>query len=241
MKFIIIFAITSYSLCAFSQSRILLEACNRIDNSNDRLLCFEEIQKNNKEHQLKPEDKMQLAINAAQKEFSEFQEIINTGISYNNYSTLISKPASALGTLKLELKGTMPHMINTLEAALEAYSDAGKIWHASIFNSQDGGIIFGKILNPETSGLMNIVQKYELMTERKLTLTNLPPDPAIRKIWMHASNLTSNAFNGSLSNKSGRTSDIEKDPFRPLPIMDGKCKNKYSLEYDPKVCEGQFN
>lgn len=51
----------------------------------------------------------------------------------------------------------------------------------------------------------------------------------------------SNAFNNSAPDASGKTTDIGKDPFRPLPIINEKCKNKYSLEFNPKDCEGNLN
>lgn len=51
----------------------------------------------------------------------------------------------------------------------------------------------------------------------------------------------SNTYNNSTPDASEKIIGLEKDPFRPLPKINEKCKNKYSLQFDPKVCDDNLN
>lgn len=220
-----------------SQSNILLEACNKIENPNDRLACFREIH-TPPTQTITTTDRQQIAIEVIKTEFAELQQIIRTGISYNTYSDSIIKPAKKLGALKLELNGTMPYMINSLEEAIVAYNDAKTVWHASIYDSMDGGILAGKILNPERAGLLGIVKKYNIPLETKLLTPHLPATAAILNIFDYAENKTKDAFATTTSpEKNIPLNEIIPTPFRPMPPVNDKCKDKYSLLYDPLICK----
>lgn len=237
MKKYIFIVLIFLSLSATSQSNILLEACNKINNQDNRLACFKEVYQTS-EQKTTAIDRQQIAIDSMKKEFAELQQIIKTGISYNAYSEAITKPAMKLGSLKLETNGEMPYMIKSLEDAIVAYNDAGTVWRASIHDSMDGGIFTGKILNPEQSGLMRIVNKYNLRLESKLLNTHLPPNEAILKIFKYAEDKTRDAFTEISPLKKNTTEDkINTNVFREIIPTNEKCKNKYNIDYDPLVCE----
>ncbi len=236
MKKYIFIALIFLSLPVISQSNILLEACNKIDNQDNRLACFKEIHQTS-EQKTPFISKQQIAIDSMKKEFAELQQIIKTGISYNVYSEAITKPAMKLGSLKLETNGEMPYMIKSLEDAIVAYNDAGAVWRASIHDSIDGGIFTGKILNPERSGLMRIVNKYNLRLESKLLNPHLPPNEAILNIFKYAEDKTKDAFAEVSRSKKNTTEDkIDANIFREIIPINEKCKNKYNIDYDPLVC-----
>ena len=226
---------------SFSQPQIILEACNKIENPSDRLTCFNEVIKIKSALPITSKiDSEQIAIDRTKKTFIAFQEVIKNGVSLNNYKSLIEEPIKEVGLLKLELRGEMPHMIGTLDEVIRAYKDAEILWHASIYESQDGGIFVGKILNPETTGLSRIVEKYNLPTEKKLLNRHLSFEIAIQKIWNHAEHLTRKAFfdqNSSTTN-SDEGDILNSNVFRPLKPIDKKCKDKYDIFYDSKVCNG---
>ncbi|WP_404302901.1 hypothetical protein [Alicycliphilus denitrificans] len=225
------------SFSALSQSNILLEACNKIENQSDRLACFKEIYTTTTKT-ITATDKQEIAINSIKREFAELQQIIRTGISYNTYSEAIIKPAMKLGALKLELNGEMPYMVNSLEDAVIAYNDAKTVWHASIYDSMDGGIFAGKILNPERSGLLEIVKKYNLPLESKLLNPRLPAMAAVLKIFDYAENKTKDAFTTAASPMEHTSNNkVNIDPFRPISPVNDKCKDKFSILYDPLVCK----
>ena len=229
------------SFSAFSQSSILLEACNKIEIQSDRLSCFKEIYKATA-HAPDLPDKQQLAIDSVKKEFAELQQIIKTGISYKAYSDLMVKPAMKLGSLKVELNGGMPYMIRSLEEAVIAYNDAKTVWHASIYDSMDGGIFVGKILNPERSGLIEIVKKYNLPLESKLLQPHLPATTAIMKIFDYAEGKTKDAFAvEAVAIDAKKSEDLLNkkdyfDPFRKIDPLGEKCRDKFDVFYDPVAC-----
>lgn len=237
MKKYIFIALIFLSLSATSQSNILLEACNKIDNQDNRLDCFKEVYKSS-EQKTTAIDRQQIAIDSMKKEFAELQQIIKTGISYNAYLEAITKPAMKLGSLKLEIGGEMPYMTKSLEDAIVAYNDAAAVWRASIYDSMDGGIFTGKILNPEQSGLIEIVNKYNLRLESKLLNTHLPPNEAILKIFKYAEDKTRDAFTEIAPPQKNTTENkIDTNHFLEIIPTIEKCKNKYNVDYDPRVCE----
>lgn len=195
MKYIYLILLLLSCENSFSQSKIILEACNKIENSKIRLDCFNEAIKIKSEPQLSNQiDQEKIAIDKTQKAFFMLQEVIKRGTSLNNYNILIIDIAKEVGSLKLTLKGEMPYMIGILDDAIIAYNDAAILWHTSIYESQDGGILVGKILNPDRTGLSKMVVKYKLPTETKLFNKHIPFEIAIQKIWDHAENLTREAF-----------------------------------------------
>lgn len=60
-----------------------------------------------------------------------------------------------------------------------------RIWHASIYNSSDGGFL-GRVLNPNYTGLQGLVRKYNLPTRTFLLSEHLPVDSALPIIWKYA-------------------------------------------------------
>lgn len=235
-KFILIILML-LSFSALSQSDILLEACNKIDNQGDRLACFKEIYAASVKTK-EATDKQEIAIDSIKREFAELQQVIRTGISYKTYSEVIVRPAMKLGALKRELNGEMPYMINSLEEAVVAYNDAKTVWHASIYDSMDGGIFAGKILNPERSGLLEIVSKYNLPVESRLLNAHLPAMTAVLKIFDYAENKTKDAFAiAALPVEDVSANKVNIDPFRSIGPIDDKCKDKFSVLYDPLVCK----
>lgn len=50
-----------------------------------------------------------------------------------------------------------------------------------------------------------------------------------------------NTFNNSAPDASGKIINTENPSFRSLPVINEKCKNRYSLNFDPKICEGNLN
>lgn len=217
------------SFSALSQSSILMEACNRIENKNDRLACFKEIYTQPTQTNAVI-DKQQAAIDSIKMEFAELQQVIKTGISYNAYSAAIIKPAMKLGALKLELNNTMPHMVYSLEEAVVAYNDAGTVWRASIYDSQDGGIFVGKVLDPRSSGLLEIVRKYDLKLETKLLTNHLPATAAILKIFDYAEKRTTDAFEPvPLQEENAQSNDSYPKHSQSKGLVNDKCKDRYSL------------
>ncbi|MFC4473071.1 hypothetical protein [Comamonas denitrificans] len=225
------------SFSVASQSNILLEACNKIDNQDNRLACFKEAYQASAQKTTAIDGK-KIAIDSIKKEFAELQQIIKTGVSYNAYLEAIIKPAMKLGSLKLEVNGDMPYMIRSLEEAIVAYNDAGTVWHASIHDSIDGGILVGKILNPEQSGLMGIVKKYNLRLDSKLLNTHLPPNEAILKIFEYAEGKTRDAFAEIVPSKNNTKEEkIDTNSVMKINPASEKCKSIYNIDYDPLVCE----
>ena len=107
---------------------------------------------------------------------------------------LILEPAKELGVLRQEVPNLDSAALTKLGEAVAAYNDAGTVWRASIFNSQDAGIFFGQILDPNRTGLNAIVNRYRLTTTTVLLSTHLPVEAALSTIWRSAEMSAKNAF-----------------------------------------------
>ena len=134
------------------------------------------------------------ALKRARSAFAAVASTVQSGVTFNNYSQLIMEPAKELGILRQEASTLNPLVFEKLQSAVAAYNDAAIVWRASIYQSQDGGILIGRILNPEQTGLVPIVNKYGLHTTTMLFNPHLPADSAIARIWRYAEMKTKEAF-----------------------------------------------
>ncbi len=202
-----------------AQSTMLLEACNAIEDKDKRLACFSELSS------LKASTATDAAA-AGKKVKNAFASIagaVNSGISLNNYSTLILEPAKELEIFRQEKPTPNQRAIELYEEALVSYRDAEKVWHASIFDSSDGGLFLGKILTPRYTGLQGIVEKYNLPIKKILLREHLSADLALPIIWQRARELAKNAGealekpvpdNANQEPKSAGQSSPPKDPSK---------------------------
>lgn len=195
-------AVTCIALFAGSgvqaQPTALLEACNSIGDKDKRLLCFKELET------LKGAGmKNSTSTTGLKNSFAAIAGAVNSGISYNNYKLLIVEPAKAVGVFKQENPNVSKEVGNSLDRAVEAYNDAERLWNASIFRSQDGGI-FGRILNYERLGLTEIVNKYNLPTTKVLFNAHVSIGAALPVIWRYAEDASKAAFDAIEKNKTDK-------------------------------------
>ena len=192
-KFFIATTLWVIASVVYAQPKVLLEACNSIDDRARRMECLEEImQRQAAKHDAK--DAQTTALKRAKAAFAAIASTVQSGVSYNNYSVLILEPAKELGILRQEVPNLDSAALSKLSEAVAAYNDAGTVWRASIFNSQDAGIFFGQILDPVRTGLTSIVDRYRLSTTTVLLSTHLPVEAALSTIWRSAEMSAKNAF-----------------------------------------------
>lgn len=180
---------------ANAQPRVLMEACNAIDDRAKRMECLDQLM------QLQPAnvgsarngDSQELALKRAKAAFASIASVVQTGISYNNYSALILEPAKELGVLRQGAPVLNTQVFEKLSESVRAYNDAAIVWQASIYQTQNAGV-FGRILAPDRSGLMPIVNRYGLSTTTVLLNQHLPAEEALAKIWRHAALSSERAF-----------------------------------------------
>jgi murein DD-endopeptidase MepM/ murein hydrolase activator NlpD len=167
---------------AHAQPTALLEACNSIDDKDKRLACLKEL--SNLRSPAVP------GVDAATKKlknaFAAVAGAVSSGVSLQNYSALLLEPSKELEIFSQERPAPSQRVLGLYEEALLSYRDAERVWHANIFDSSDGGLFLGRILNPEYTGLQGIVNKYNLPTRKVLLSTHLPADAALQIIWRHA-------------------------------------------------------
>lgn len=169
------------SISAMAQSSHLLEACNSLEDKEKRMACLKELVAfNKKDENISAASSSLRRLKAA---FAGIAGSVNAGVSYNNYKTLIIEPARELGIFKQEVPTANKEALESLDASVAAYNDAERLWRASIYKSQDGGIFFGRILNYETSGLTDIVSKYNLPTKTVLMNPHVSANEGLSIIW----------------------------------------------------------
>ena len=188
----------------------ILEACNAIVDSEKRLKCMQELIELHK----KPIDN-KASIKELNRAFSSIKGAINSGISLRSYQELIIDPAKAVSIFKSENPNTDTKIIDLLEEAINAYTDAATVWKADIFDSRDGGIFFGKILPYNQLGLTNIVNRYKLATTIVLSTDHLPLDQALNKIWLIADEKVTAAFEEL--NRTDATKVLSRISLNSLP------------------------
>ena len=166
---------------AHAQTTALLEACNTIDDRDKRLACLKELSA------LKSPTMLDAAAGAkrVKNSFAAVTGAVNSGVSLNSYSALLLEPSKELEIFRQEKPSSNQRALDLYDEALLSYRDAEKVWHASIFKSFDGGL-FGRVLNPQNTGLQEIVNKYNLQTRQILFNTHLPAETALSVIWRHA-------------------------------------------------------
>ena len=120
---------------------------------------------------------------------------MNNSCWINNYRVLI-EPAKALGVFKLEYPNAGSATLAFLDRALMAYNDADRLWNASIYKSRDAGA-FGRILNYQSEGLMDVVARYNLATTTVLFTPHISANSALPVIWRYAENAWKEAFDST--------------------------------------------
>lgn len=165
---------------ALAQPSALMDACNAVSEKEQRLACFKEL--------------IDLKAGGAQSEaagkkvksaFASLAGAVSSGISYNNYGTLILDPAKELEVFRREHPTTSPVAVLLFDQALVAYRDAQKVWHANIYLSNEAGA-WGRILDVADAQLGDIVYKYKLPLQTRLFSKHLNADAALSEIWKYA-------------------------------------------------------
>jgi len=177
-------AITGLLLCigAHAQPSALLEACNSVEDKDKRLACFKELSNLNSSGTTDA-----AAGKRVKNAFAAIAGAVNSGVSFTNYSAMILEPAKEIGIFKQEIPKPDPRVLDLFDQSLVSYRDAEKVWHANIYDSSDGGLFLGRVLNPNyVPGLQDIVRKYNLPTRRILLAEHLPVDTALPIIWRYA-------------------------------------------------------
>jgi len=192
-KRIVIMILYCVASLASAQSKMLLEACNALENRDKRMECLKELMQ---QPVTKNDAKsaQTVALKRTKAVFAATASAVQLGISYNNYSILIMDPAKELGVLRQEALDLDPGVLEKLSEAVAAYNDAATVWAASIFRSRDAGL-FGRVLDPDQTGLTSIVRRYHLSTTSVFLGTHLPLDAALSSIWRSAEMSAKNAFN----------------------------------------------
>ena len=189
-KIIVVSTLLMASLVARAQQGALLEACNAIDDRAKRLACMQELTS------IKGSGSSDAAeaLRRVKDAFAGIAGAVNAGVSFNNYRSMIVDPARALGVFKQQNPNASKEALDSLDASVAAYNDAERLWRASIYESQDAGILFGQILNYEQSGLTDVVKKYGLPTTTVLMNPHVSANQALPIIWRYADQTAQSAF-----------------------------------------------
>ena len=182
-------AVMLISLGVQAQQSALLEAGNAIDDEEKRLACLKELTNLNA---TRANDAT--SIKRVKAGFSAIAGAVNSGLSYENYKSMILEPARELGIFRQENPNTKTAALALLEKSVAAYNDAERLWRAYIYKSQDGGILFGRILNYQLLGLTDIINTYNLPTTVVLFNPHVQISTALPIIWQYAENSAKEAF-----------------------------------------------
>lgn len=206
---------------ALAQSSALMDACNAVNDKEQRLACFKEL--------------MDLKAGSAQgneaagkrvkSAFASVAGAVGSGVSYNSYATLILEPAKELEVFRREHPSASPVAVLLFDQALVAYRDAQKVWHSSIYLSRDAGA-WGRILDVADAQLGDIVYKYKLALQTRLLSKHLNADAALSEIWKYAdqrARLATDVLDGRVAATSvtitcdqwGNPKDAEGNPCTP--------------------------
>ena len=171
-------------------SSILIEACNGIKDDAKRLSCLQEIMSSKSQNFTQTDN----GIQDLKKAFASISGAVNSGINFQKYQAIALEPSKALSVLTAINKDVEPDVIEHLTKSAEAYKDAETLWRAHIYNGQDAGIMFGRILNYRMAGLDWLVKKYQLPTNTVLFNENVPLNPSLSIIWREANANASKAM-----------------------------------------------
>lgn len=171
-------------------SSILIEACNGIKEDAKRLNCLQEIMSSKSQNFAQTDN----GIQDLKKTFASISGAVNSGINFQKYQAIALEPSKALSALTAINKDVEPDVIEYLTKSAEAYKDAETLWRAHIYNGQDAGIMFGRILNYRMAGLDWLVKKYQLPTNTVLFNENVPLNPSLSIIWREANANASKAM-----------------------------------------------
>lgn len=199
-QILILFSIFSES--ASSQPTALLEACNAVEDKEKRLECFKELSSVSRQPAAANTNDTSRIANA----FSAVAGAVSSGVSFNNYTSLLLEPARELEIFKQTKPAPDQRIIDLYNESLIAYKDAERVWYASIYKSEDGGLFVGKVLDPRRAGLVDLVAKYNLPTTSVLLSINLPSDLALNIIWTQAK-LKAQEANELIRNPAALTKD----------------------------------
>ena len=171
-------------------SSILIEACNGIKEDAKRLNCLQEIMSSKSQNFAQTDN----GIQDLKKTFASISGAVNSGINFQKYQAIALEPSKALSALTAINKDVEPDVIEYLTKSAEAYKDAETLWRAHIYNGQDAGIMFGRILNYRMAGLDWLVKKYQRPTNTVLFNENVPLNPSLSIIWREANANASKAM-----------------------------------------------
>lgn len=175
----------------WSQSPVLLEACNSIADADKRLLCLKELVAQSGE-QSKSRNAA-TGVASLKRVFTSISASTSSGMSYKDYSGMAQEPVRAVAIFRSENPGVNADALQQLSDAAEAYKDAEILWRAHVYRSQDAG--FGsRILNYKMLRLDWIVDKYHLPTKRVLLNDHVSIEEALPRIWRYAESNAKDAF-----------------------------------------------
>lgn len=169
----------SFAMPAHAEASILLQACNALTDTEQRLKCLMELMQKSS-----PNNESNVALVDLKRRFSETFASIEVGISYQQYAQISLEPARALAAYKVSAASLAPKGVALLELSVQALSDAQRLWHAQIFKSKDGGIFLGgDVVIIAGSGVGDILERYNLAARDVKWINTLSLVPAV---WQRA-------------------------------------------------------
>ena len=177
-KAIFILTLLSSSL-AVAEPTALLEACNNIPTSANRLECFEELFKS------RPQAQSSSSASNLREAIIGLNGAIASQISLSQYKALRLELAKQLSIYKASTNANS-HVVQLASESLNAYTDAETFWSANIREGGSRGL-----LSPEdmaSLGMGGFIEKY------KIPLTDLnwnkwvSRSNGLTSIWLYAKN-----------------------------------------------------
>lgn len=168
------------SAVTHAQSADIVNACSSIKDKDKNLECINEL---STPIATVPADVISgVRVKTA---FAAVVKGVHSGLSIGDYSVMLLAPSKELGVFKQASPTTDQRVFDLFDESLNAYQDAERVWQANIDNRDNNGV-YRKILNPQRSGVQEIVKKYKLPVKSVSSQQHLVFDAALPIIWQYA-------------------------------------------------------
>lgn len=137
---------------AKAQPSPLLEACNGIQESSKRLECFKEIFRNQAPRTTSPSAKLKDVV-------VSLDGALASSLSLSQFKTLRLELAKELGLYKVSPNASLK-VVELMNEALAAYTDAEKFWAISLREGGSRGLL--SPVDMVDLGLGSYVEKYQI-------------------------------------------------------------------------------
>lgn len=179
----LIVSLVASPLVLAQSNSILMEACNEMQDKAKRLECFRAASSPPSVLEKKPDGR----FDAIKRAHGNMIATLTAGMNFNTYQLAVIELSKEIEQFKREAGMDYPLALDNFNEALSSYSDASKLWEASInfYSNRSFSSTFINAMPVSLTGTKWIADKYSIPLQSDFFGMNpgIPVDSSRLRIW----------------------------------------------------------